>query len=91
MDEKSTISIGFKIEGAERGFKRLVLDVTEDTWERIRLQAVMTMQPHCKKRLIPERILPFAWEKEKKKPSIPQVDKETAKKRMEKIVRKVRF
>ncbi len=31
-------------------------------WERMRLHAVMTMQPHCKKKLDPKKILPFDWE-----------------------------
>lgn len=31
-------------------------------WERTRLHAVMTMQPHCKNRLDPRRILPLPWD-----------------------------
>ncbi len=34
-----------------------------EEWERMRLNAVMTMQPHCKKKLDPRKVLPFDWEK----------------------------
>ena len=34
-----------------------------EEWERMRLHAVMTMQPHCKHRLHPNKVLPFEWEK----------------------------
>ena len=32
-------------------------------WERMRLHAVMTMQPHCGKKLDPRKLLPFDWER----------------------------
>ncbi|MDE6380674.1 MAG: hypothetical protein K2L11_09390 [Muribaculaceae bacterium] len=32
-------------------------------WERMRLHAAMTMQPHCKRKLDPRKLLPFEWEK----------------------------
>lgn len=31
-------------------------------WERMRLLATMVMQPHCKGRLKPEKILPLPWD-----------------------------
>lgn len=50
-------------------------------WERMRLHAAMTMQPHCKNRLNPQTLLPFAWEHksrpERSNPT-PVADKETA-------------
>lgn len=33
-------------------------------WERTRILAAMVMQPHCKNRLDPHRILPLPWDKE---------------------------
>ena len=35
----------------------------QEEWERMRLNAVMTLQPHCNKRLDPRKVLPFEWEK----------------------------
>lgn len=32
-------------------------------WERMRLLATMVMQPHCKGRLKPEKILPLPWDR----------------------------
>lgn len=57
-------------------------------WERMRLHAVMTMQPHCKKKLSPEKILPLPWEKKQKRGTAPVVDKETAKKRFEQMAKR---
>lgn len=47
-------------------------------WSRMRLHAVMTMQPHCKNRLSGEKLLPFPWEKKAKRRPISVPDKETA-------------
>ena len=33
-----------------------------DDWERMRMLAAMTMQPHVKNRLRPQSLLPFPWE-----------------------------
>ena len=32
-------------------------------WERMRLLAAITVQPHCKKKITPERLLPLPWDK----------------------------
>lgn len=51
-----------------------------ERWERMRLHAVMTMQPHCKKRLSPAMVLPLPWDRKARgrKESAP-VDKEAQK------------
>lgn len=42
----------------------------QEDWERTRLHATLVMQPHCKSRLNPKRLLPFPWESHKeRKPS----------------------
>lgn len=33
-----------------------------DDWERMRMLAAMTMQPHVKNKLRPQTLLPFPWE-----------------------------
>ncbi len=35
----------------------------EDAWERMRLLATVTIQPHIKKRLTPQQLLPLPWDK----------------------------
>lgn len=35
-------------------------------WERMRLLASIVIQPHVKRRITPERLLPLPWDKEKK-------------------------
>lgn len=58
-------------------------------WERMRLHAVMVMQPHCKKKLNPHQILPFPWEKRPlRKKDAPVVDKATAKRRFEELAKR---
>lgn len=34
-------------------------------WERMRLLASISIQPHVRRRLTPERLLPLPWDKEK--------------------------
>lgn len=52
---------------------------SQERWGMVRMHAVLTMQPHCKNRLSPEKILPFPWEKKKgKREPTGIVDKETA-------------
>lgn len=52
-----------------------------DEWERMRMHAVMTMQPHCKKRLSPQTLLKFPWEKKRmgQRNSTPTPNKDQAK------------
>ena len=54
-----------------------------DEWERMRLLATMVMQPHCKNRLKPEKVLPFPWDKKRAahRNDAPSVSKEEAKAR----------
>jgi len=42
-----------------------------DGWER--MNATIGIQPHVKGRVTPERLLPFPWEKSKKKAEAPRV------------------
>ena len=56
-------------------------------WEMMRLHAVLTMQPHCKKKLIPANILPFPWDGAKNHQE-PELTKEQSKKRLETLMKK---
>ena len=57
-----------------------------DGWERMRMNATIGIQPHVKGRVTPERLLPFPWEKSKKKAEAPKVSAEEARKRFERLV-----
>lgn len=37
-----------------------------DAWERMRLLALMTVQPHVKQRLSPSKLMPLPWDGEAK-------------------------
>ena len=58
-----------------------------DAWNRMRLQACICIQPHVKKRLTPEALIPFSWER-KRDDEAPMLSKENAKRRFEKLMRK---
>lgn len=59
-------------------------------WERMRLLATITIQPHVKGKLSPQRLLPFPWEEpEKKKTSRRPVSKEEDKKRFEALMKRM--
>ncbi len=58
----------------------------QDSWERMRMNATITIQPHIKGKMTPERLLPFPWEKSKKKAEAPKVSAEEARKRFERLV-----
>jgi hypothetical protein len=56
-----------------------------DSWERMRMNATISIQPHIKGKMTPERLLPFPWEKPKKAEA-PKVSAEEARKRFERLV-----
>ena len=59
----------------------------QDEWERMRLLATMTIQPHVKNRLHAEKLLPLPWDR-KQKNEEPPVSKEEAKARFEQLAQK---
>lgn len=50
-------------------------------WERMRLLATITIQPHVKKKMTPQALLPFEWDRQK--PKAEFVSKDEDKKRLE--------
>lgn len=36
-----------------------------DRWERLRLHASITIQPHVRKRIIPRQLIPLPWDNDK--------------------------
>lgn len=60
-------------------------------WERMRMLAAITIQPHVKKRISPKNLIQFPWENIRKtdveRPQEPPISKEEAKARFLKIVK----
>jgi len=57
-----------------------------DSWERMRTHACIVVQPHCKKKMEPKKMLPFPWDHKK----TPKRDApESTRERFEKIREKV--
>lgn len=59
-----------------------------DEWERMRLLATITIQPHVKNRLQATKLLPLPWDGDRKKNGVPPVGKEEAKARLEQLLKK---
>ncbi|MBQ9637768.1 MAG: hypothetical protein IJV36_07765 [Prevotella sp.] len=65
-----------------------------DAWSRMRMLAAITIHPHVKGTIKPERLLPFPWEQPSAVGSEPQrtqmhLSKEESKERFEKLVKRV--
>lgn len=63
----------------------------KDKWTRMRMLATIVIQPHLGKgkKLTPEKLLPFPWEKkERPRKDAPQMTPEQQRKRMEELVKK---
>jgi len=66
----------------------------KDQWERMRLLATITIQPHLakNKKVTPEKLLPFPWDKKKGKRAKAKekgLTPEQQRKRMEELVKKL--
>ncbi len=51
-----------------------------DDWERMRLLATIVIQPHTKKRISPEKLIPFVWDR--RRGVRPEATKMTAAERL---------
>ncbi len=54
-------------------------------WERMRMHACITIQPHTKKKLTPKQLINFAWER-KAKTETPLPGKEEQLERLHKLL-----
>lgn len=65
----------------------------KDEWVRMRMLATITIQPHLSKgkKLTPEKLLPFPWEKSQKRKANkgPDLTPEQQRKRMVELVKKL--
>ncbi len=61
----------------------------QTAWERMRMQAAITIQPHVRGRVTPQRLLPLPWEtQQKKKPRRKATTAAEDLKRFEEVLRK---
>jgi hypothetical protein len=56
-------------------------------WERMRMLATITIQPHVKGHIKPQKLLPFPWEKPKPKPA-PKISMEERAQRIKRLIGK---
>lgn len=63
-----------------------------DKWERMRMLASITIQPHVKNRVIPRKLLEFPWEKKtlKHNKPLPPVSKEDSIRRFESLLKRAK-
>lgn len=62
-----------------------------DDWERARILATITVQPHLRNKITAEALLPLPWDKDKqhKGPEAPKLTPEERKARFEKLVKQL--
>lgn len=62
----------------------------KESWERTRMLATITIQPHVSKKITPRKLLPFPWDKETPQgdssKETPKLTAEEKKERFEKLV-----
>lgn len=58
-------------------------DAERDAWERMRLQAAITIQPHLKKKITPKQLITLPWDTEKPKRPASDISPEQKRKRFE--------
>lgn len=58
-------------------------------WERARMLAAIVIQPHTKRKLTPQKLLPFPWEKKSKKADRPLPTAAEDKARLESLLQRI--
>lgn len=63
---------------------------TRDAWERMRLLAAISIQPHVKRKVTPRQLLPLPWDTDSawQKQSAPQLSPSERRKRFESLAKK---
>lgn len=60
----------------------------ENEWERMRMLATITIQPHVKGKLTPAKLLPYPWDNRKEETASEQVSKDEALRRFKSLINK---
>ncbi len=79
-----------EFEEAARSFRQWHEAQRHDDWERMRLLACITVQPHVKGRVTPQGLMPLPWDNEgrQKKAAAPAMGKEEQRKRFEQLAKR---
>lgn len=56
-----------EFEAVTRAWTEMRETAERQEWERMRMLATLGIQPHVKKKLTPQQLLPFPWDGDKKK------------------------
>lgn len=56
-------------------------EADRSAWERMRVLAAISIQPHVKKAITPKKLLPLPWDGKRRKTDQPILTKEESKKR----------
>ncbi len=78
-----------EFEEAARAFRQWHEAQRHDDWERMRLLACITVQPHVKGRVTPQGLMPLPWDNagRQHKAAAPAVSKEEQRKRFERLAK----
>ena len=79
-----------EFEEAARSFRQWHEAQRHDDWERMRLLACITVQPHVKGRVTPQGLMPLPWDDagRQKKAADPTMSKEEQRKRFEQLAKR---
>ncbi len=74
-----------EFETTAKTFEQRREDANHTAWEQMRLQSLITIQPHIKDKISPTQLLPFPWDKETSiEPEMSMAERrERARKRLE--------
>lgn len=65
-------------------------DSTKGAWERMRLLATISIQPHVKSKLTPQKLLPLPWDnKRPQRTDAPKLTKEQQHKRFKELLHRL--
>lgn len=59
-------------------------------WERMRILASIAVQPHIKKRLTPQELLPLPWDNEQEKPPTVVLSKQETADRIKELQNRIK-
>lgn len=58
-------------------------------WERMRVLAAISIQPHIKKTLTPNKLLPLPWDKKRTRKNAPKLTKQEAEQRYNDVLHRL--
>jgi hypothetical protein len=74
-----------------KAWREMTEGQAQDAWERARTVAAIAIQPHVKKKLTPQQLLPMPWDKKKqnRKQGSTELTAEEKRKRFEEVARRL--